>query len=114
MEAELLQLARDAVAGLEAGPSWVEIAQLICSVVGLAWIGWGLLQMGRASEVRNREIDVLAESMRENTRVIGQGLERQGEAMTQAFTQQGQALDRQGRALERQGEVLGELLRRTA
>ena len=45
--------------------------------------------MGEAGQRRDREIDELAENMRESTRVVGQ-------------------------ALERQGEVLAELLRRTA
>ena len=95
METEFLQLARETAAALQ-GPSWVEIAQLIVSGVGLGCIVWGLFQMQAAGERRNKEIDVL-----------GKALERQGEAMTQALTQQ-------GHALERQGEVLAELLRRTA
>ena len=88
METEFLQLAREAAAALR-GPSWVEIAQLLVSGVGLGCIVWGLFQMQAAGERRNKEIDVL-----------GKALERQGEAMTKALTQQ--------------GEVLAELLRRTA
>ena len=95
METEFLQLARETADTLQ-GPSWVEIAQLLVSGVGLGCIVWGLFQMQAAGERRNKEIDVL-----------GKALERQGEAMTQALTQQ-------GHALERQGEVLAELLRRTA
>jgi len=81
--------------------------QTLSSVVGLGCIVWGLFSMKAAGHRRDREIDELAENMRESTRVVGQALERQGAAMTQAFTQQGQAL-------ERQGEVLAELLRRSA
>lgn len=72
---------------------WVQTGS---SVVGLGCIVWGLFSMKAAGHRRDREIDVMAESMRESTRVVGQ------------------ALDRQGAALERQGEVLAELLRRTA
>ena len=102
MEAELVQLAQEAVAALQAAyrTSWVEVAQLIVSSVGLGAIFWGLAQMQQAGRRRDREIDVMAETMRESTRALGQGLERQGEAMTQA--------------LKQQGEVLAELLRRAA
>ena len=90
---------------------WV---QTLSSVVGLGCIVWGLFAMKAAGHRRDREIDEL-----------GKGLQQQGAAMTQAFTQQGQALERQGaamtqaltqqgQALERQGEVLAELLRRSA
>lgn len=65
---------------------WV---QTLSSVVGLGCIVWGLFSMKAAGHRRDREIDELAA-----------GLRKQGEAMTQAFTQQ--------------GEVLAELLRRSA
>ena len=98
MEAEFLQLAQEAVAALQ-GPSWVEIAQLgisgvglVISGAGLAAILVGLKRMGEAGKRRDREIDELAG----------------------AFRKQGEAADRRGEALERQGEVLAELLRRTA
>ncbi len=105
MDAALLQLAREAVAALQTGPppNWAEIAGLVVSaVVGFGQIGliaWGLRQMGKASEERNRQLDQQADILGK----IGQALDRQGAA-----------LDRQGAALERQGEVLAELLRRTA
>ena len=51
----------------------------------LLLIGWGLRQMGKASDARNRQLDIMEAAQR-----------------------------RQGDALERQGEVLAELLRRTA
>ena len=100
MEAELLRLAQEAVTALQlqatGSPRWVEIAQLgisggglVISGAGLVAILVGLKRMGEAGQRRDREIDELAENMRESTRVVGQ-------------------------ALERQGEVLAELLRRTA
>ena len=70
--------------------------QTLSSVVGSGCIVWGLFAMQAAGHRRDREIDELATAFR-----------KQGEAMTQAFTQQGQALERQGRALEA-------LLRRSA
>ena len=116
MDAEFLQLAREAVTALQlqaaaaGSTSWVEIAQLAVGSGGLIAILVGLKRMGEAGARRDREIDMLAEAMRENTRMVGQALDRQG----QALDRQGQALDRQGTALERQGQVLAELLRRNA
>ena len=110
MEAELLQLAREAVGALQlqaGGPRWVEVAQLIFSGVGLSCIVAGLFQMKASGKRRDKEIDAMVSA-----------LERQGVAMTQAFTQQGQALERQGAAMTQaftqQGQVLAELLRRSA
>ncbi len=51
----------------------------------LLLIAWGLRQIGKASQERNRQLDIMEAAQR-----------------------------RQGDALERQGEVLAELLRRTA
>ncbi len=105
MEPELVQLAREAVAALQAAnrTSWVNQAgvviagvQLLVSAGGLACLVWGLRQMQQAGRRRDREIDKL-----------GHALEQQGAALGQAVRQIGQALERQGRALE-------ELLRRTA
>ena len=59
---------------------WV---QTLSSVVGLGCIVWGLFAMQAAGHRRDREIDVLAENMRESTRVVGQALERQGEALAE-------------------------------
>ena len=104
MDAEFLELARAATGALQAmahpETRWIEVVQTLSSVVGLGCIVWGLFSMKAAGKRRDREIDVLAENMRESTRVVGQALERQGEAMTQAFTQQGEALRQQGKALE--------------
>ena len=83
MEAELVQLAQRAVVALETAnsPSWVEVVQLGVSSVGLGTLLWGLAQMQQAGRRRDREIDVMAESMRESTRTVGQALERQGRAL---------------------------------
>ena len=84
MEAELLQLAREAVAALQLQAAaanstrWVEVIQAVASVVGLGCIVVGLFQMQAAGTRRTREIDMMS------------------------------------KALERQGDVLAELLRRTA
>ena len=95
--------------------AWAQVAATVVIGLGqLGMIGWGLRQLGQASNDRNRQLDIMESSQREQSRVqaealrdqgqglgqIGQALERQGEAMTKAFTQQ--------------GEVLAELLRRTA
>ncbi len=116
MEAEFLQLAREAVTALQlqaaaaGGTNWVEVVQLGISGTGLAALLIGLARMKESGQRRDREIDELAGAFR-----------KQGEAMTQAFTQQGQALERQGemmtqalQGLRQQGEVLAELLRRPA
>ena len=97
MEAELVQLAREAVAALQlqaaaAGSRrWVEIAQLGISGGGLIAILVGLKRMGEAGARRDEEINVL-----------GKAFERQGEMMTEAL-----------QGLRQQGEVLAELLRRS-
>jgi len=109
METEFLQLARAAAAALQ-GPSWVEIAQLLVSGVGLGCIVWGLFQMREAGKRRDREIDELGKGLQQQ----GRALEQQGAAMTQAFTLQAEALGKIGQALDRQGEALAELLRRPA
>ena len=94
--------------------TWIRAAQVFVTPgIGLGqigMIGWGLGRMRLAAEERNRQLDIMEANQREQgqaVRDIGQALERQGAAMTQAFTQQGQALDRQG-------EFLAELRRRTA
>ena len=66
--------------------AWAQVfATLVVGLVQCGLIAWGLRQMGKASEVRNRQLDIMEAAQR-----------------------------RQGDALERQGEVLAELLRRTA
>ena len=123
MDVELLQLAREAVAALQAAnrPSWLDVAgvvlagsQLLVSSVGLGAIFWGLTQMQQTGRRRDREIDVMAETMRESTRVLGQALGQQGQALERQGHAMSQALEQQGQALERQGRALEELLRRSA
>ena len=122
MDAELVQLAREAVTALQmqaaaaGSTSWVEIIQVGISGGGLIAILVGLKRMGESGARRDREIDELGKGLRQQ----GQALERQGEMMTEALQglrQQGQALERQGAAMTQaftqQGEVLAELLRRT-
>ena len=78
-------------------------AQVGVGLGQLILIGWGLWQMNKASDARNRQLDIMEAGQREQAEAlgkIGQALDRQGEAMTKALTQQ--------------GEVLAELLRRTA
>ena len=95
--------------------AWAQVVAMV-TVGGVQCylIARGLWHMGKASEDRNKQLDIMEAAQREQSRVqaealrdqgqvlgqIGQALERQGEAMTKAFTQQ--------------GEVLAELLRRSA
>jgi len=79
------------------------MAQLGMSRLGLWAILGGLTRMNEADARRERESDVLAERMRDSTRMVGQALERQGAMMTEAL----QGRTQQGRGLE-------ELWRRTA
>ena len=88
--------------------------QTLSSVVGLTCIVGGLFSMKAAGHRRDREIDAMATAFAQQGETlgkIGQALDRQGEAMTKAFTQQGEAMTQ---AFTQQGEVLAELLRRTA
>ena len=105
METQLVQLAQEAGLPRQAAnkTSWIEVAQLFVSSVGLGTIFWGLAQIQQAGRRRDKETDELAANMRDSTRVVdqalerqGQALERQGQAMTQAFMQQSQALACQG------------------
>ena len=89
MEAELVQLAREAVVALRQ-PNWAEMAAVGIGVGQILVILGGLWMMNKASNDRNRQLDQQDVALRE----------------------QGQALRNMGQALERQGEVLAELLRR--
>ena len=90
MEAELVQLAREAVVALRQ-PNWAEIAALGIGFGQLLVIIGGLWMMNKASNIRNLQLD------------------QQGEAVRDI----GQALRDQGQALRDQGQVLAELLRRS-
>ena len=65
-------------------------------LIGVLAILWGLSQIQQVGRRRDREIDVMTETLREGT-------ERQVQTLSEI-----------GRALERQGEALAELLRRSA
>ena len=89
MEAELIQLAREAVVALRQ-PNWAEMAAVGIGVGQILVIVGGLWMMNKASNDRNRQLDQQDVALRE----------------------QAQALRNMGQALERQGEVLAELLQR--
>ena len=64
--------------------AFAQVAQVLVGVGGLILVGRGLQQMGRTSEERTRQLDIMEANQRQ-----------------------------QGDALRQQGEVLAELLRRT-
>jgi len=126
MESQTIELGAATLAALQALVRPVGMTPLAWVALGvglgqLVLLGVGLGLMYRSNTSRERQTQALEraeaqrhaeamEALREQSQAlgkIGQALDRQGEAMTQAFTQQGQAL-------ERQGEVLAELLRRSA
>ena len=77
--------------------------QATTSLVGIIAILWGLFQMQQAGRRRDREIDVMAETLRQSTA-------QQAETLGKI----GLALDRQGEALRQQGRALETLIERTA
>ena len=89
MDAEFLRLAQEAVTALQE-PNWVEVAQLVVNGVGVGGIVWALCSIHAAGKRRDREIDEMAAGFRKQA----EAADLRGEAMTQAFAQQGQALDR--------------------
>ena len=83
--------------------AWAQVGAML-TVGGLQCylIVRGLNQMGKASEARNRQLDIMEAASREQSQALrqqGEALGKIGEEMTKAFTQQ--------------GEVLAELLRRS-
>ena len=78
MDAELIELARRAVAALEVANStrWVEVIQAIASVVGLGCIVVGLFQMQAAGKRRNREIDMMSKALERQGDVLAELLRR--------------------------------------
>ncbi len=110
-------------------------AQVGISAVGLSGIFWGLFQMQKAGQRRDREIDMMSQSVKQQGEaferqglVLGQMLERQSQTLerqsqmlgqilerqSQILERQSQALERQSQALDRHGRALEELLRRSA
>ena len=59
------------------------LIQALTYLVGILAILWGLAQMQQAGRRRDREIDVMTETLRESTTQLGRALERQGEALTE-------------------------------
>ena len=82
MEAELLRLAQEATAALQAAnqPNWTEVVGVVVSgTVGLGQIGliaWGLRQMGKASDARNRQLDSMEAAQRQQGEVLAELLRR--------------------------------------
>ena len=59
MESEFLQLAREAVAAMQGPPppTWTDMAAVTVGFLQVGLIAWGLRQMGKSSEERNRKMD---------------------------------------------------------
>ncbi len=101
-------------------------AQVGISAVGLSGIFWGLFQMQKAGRRREREIDMMSQSVKQQGEaferqglVLGQMLERQSQTLErqsqmlgQILERQSQILERQSQALERQSGTLGQMLER--
>ena len=87
---------------MELGDTLILI-QTMTGLVGVLAILWGLAQMQQAGRRRDKEIDVMTETLREST-------ERQAQTLSEV----GRALERQGQALDRHGQALAEMLRRSA
>ena len=79
MEAELVQVAREAVVALRQ-PNWAEVAALIVSgLVGFGQIGvivWGLRQMNQASKDRNRQLDIMEARQQQQGEALAELLRR--------------------------------------
>lgn len=91
--------------------TWVQIG---INTVGLSGIFWGLFQMQKAGRRRDREIDMMSQSVKQQ----GEAFERQGVVLGQMLERQsqtlGQILERQSQTLDRHDRALEELLRRGA
>ena len=81
--------------------------QATTSLIGIIAILWGLAQMQQAGRRRDREIDVMAETLRQSAFQQAETLGKIGIALDR----QGEVLGKIGEGLDRQGEVLAELLR---
>ena len=80
MEAELLELAREAVVALRQ-PNWAEMAAVGIGVGQILVILGGLWMMNKASNARNRQLDLMETAQREQAERLGTALERQGEVL---------------------------------
>ena len=83
MDAELVQLAREAVVALRQ-PNWAEVwALALSALIGFGQIGvivWGLRQMDKASEARNRQLDQQDVALRQQGEVLAELLRRSNSA----------------------------------
>ena len=130
MDAELLQLAQAGVLALQVGPppNWAEIAAVVVSgVVGLLQCGviaWGLRQMGKASEERTAQLDIMREEsrgqldiMREESRgqldIMREESRGQLDIMREESRGQTKVLADIGQGIRDQGMVLAKLLQPT-
>ena len=98
--------------------TWVQIG---INTVGLSGIFWGLFQMQKSGRRRDREIDMMSQSVKQQGEaferqgvVLGQILERQSQTLGQILERQSQILERQSQTLDRHDRALEELLRRGA
>ena len=78
MEAELIQLAQEAVTALQTGPppNWAEIMTARAAVAGVVvqaiLIGGGLLLMNKSSNARNRQLDQQDTALRQQGEALRQ------------------------------------------
>ena len=92
MEQEFLQLAQEAVVALKAAPAappvdiaaWAQVGVTATVGVGqLILIAWGLRRMGKASEERNRQLDIMEAAQREQSRTQAEALGKMGEGIAE-------------------------------
>ena len=85
MEQEFLQLARESAGALQAAPpappvdiaAWAQVwVTAVLGVGQLLLIAWGLRQMGKASEERNRKMDQQDEALRQQAQMVAELLRR--------------------------------------
>ena len=119
MDAELLQLAQAGVVALQVGPppNWAEIAAVVVSgVVGLLQCGviaWGLRQMGKASEERTAQLDIMREESRGQLDIMREESRGQLDIMREESRGQTKVLADIGQGIRDQGMVLAKLLQPT-
>lgn len=77
MDAEFLQLAREAVDALQ-GPSPAEWAQVGIGIGQLILIGGGLWQMSQSGKRRDRALDQQGEALRQQGEALRTLIERTG------------------------------------
>ena len=100
MDTEFLELAREAVAALQATrqPTWVEIAELVIYGIGVAAISWHLWDMKQYGQRRDREIDAWAASLRETNRKLAESVAENGRRLAESTRRLGQQLEQSHQA----------------